>query len=260
MQAIRRWAGSATGRTLAFAAVITAAAALVMAGCGDLEATDPPSSASDAASTQIPETPTATTDVTPPDPAPALPPAPVPAMFSGTGQKVINFEVRSATPLVVKGTHSGSSNFIVEAIPRSTGGYGEGLFNEIGSYSGQTVWVEPTVGKHRLKVDADGPWTLTFTRPETMKGVALLPGAVKGTGATAVIVRSTKEFNAVVKGQHQGDSNFIVELVGTGDTSGREGLFNEIGAFGGETVVDIPEGRMLLSVQANGPWTLAFSE
>src|SRR5690606_22463831 len=89
---------------------------------------------------------------------------------------------------------------------------------------------------------------------------ALLPGAVTGTGATAVIVRSTKEFNAVVKGQHRGDSNFIVELVGTGDTSGREGLFNEIGAFGGETVVDIPEGRMLLSVQANGPWTLAVSE
>lgn len=205
---------------------------------------------------QTADTDTASDETAATEPGPSTPPAP--ASFSGTGKKVLDFEVRSDGPVVVRGTHSGQSNFIVHTISRDGAGE-EGLFNEIGRWTGQAVWEDAAAGRYRLEVDADGPWTITFTQPDTMRGVALLPGAVKGTGATAVIVRSKDAFNAVVTGTHRGQSNFIVDLIGTGDTTGSVNLFNEIGTFNGETAEDLPEGRLLLYVRADGPWTLDFT-
>jgi hypothetical protein len=40
---------------------------------------------------------------------------------------------------------------------------------------------------------------------------------------------------------------------------GEESLFNEIGAFSGETTTDIPAGPYMVSVQADGSWSLRFA-
>jgi hypothetical protein len=61
-----------------------------------------------------------------------------------------------------------------------------------------------------------------------------------------------------VTGRNGGTSNFIVDLVGYGDrVSGDQNVFNEIGPFHGQTIVDqMPVGDYLPVVQAEGPWTL----
>ena len=57
---------------------------------------------------------------------------------------------------------------------------------------------------------------------------------------------------------HQGDANFIVDLL---DENGASmvpmGLVNEIGPFDGSRAMTVPDdGTYLFSVQANGPWTI----
>ena len=63
----------------------------------------------------------------------------------------------------------------------------------------------------------------------------------------------------VIKGTHSGESNFIVSLIGYGRLRGDDTLFNEIGAFSGETLLrDMRKGAYLLAVRANGAWTIRF--
>jgi hypothetical protein len=64
----------------------------------------------------------------------------------------------------------------------------------------------------------------------------------------------------VVTGVHRGRSNFIVHLIGYGNLSGTEYVFNEIGRYRGQTLLDsMPRGSYLVWVQADGAWTLRFT-
>jgi len=57
-----------------------------------------------------------------------------------------------------QGSHDGSSNFIVEAVPLDPDTFGSIVFNEIGSFEGSTtVRID---GIAYLNVQADGDWTL----------------------------------------------------------------------------------------------------
>ena len=63
----------------------------------------------------------------------------------------------------------------------------------------------------------------------------------------------------IVTGIHRGQSNFIVHLVGL-SFSGEEFLFNEIGNYRGQTLIDdMPRGNYLLAVQADGLWSIRFT-
>jgi hypothetical protein len=66
----------------------------------------------------------------------------------------------------------------------------------------------------------------------------------------------------VVKATHNGQANFIVDVVGYGDLNGYVNLFNEIGHVKGEVLADeeLPAGDYLVWVQADGSWTLKFSK
>lgn len=57
---------------------------------------------------------------------------------------------------------------------------------------------------------------------------------------------------------HQGESNFIVELLDEeGNEVGMFSLVNEIGPYDGSQAVQIPEdGTYLLNVDADGAWTI----
>ena len=210
--------------------------------------------------TSDPATTKATPVTPPPPPRPAAPAAPAPSLLTGTGQRVIPFTVRSEGPLVVTGVHHGSANFIVDALSAgSETDLGGAMFNEIGSYSGQYVWVPDHTGKYRMKVMADGPWTLRMVKPETMKVAAVLPGKLSGKGSQALVVRTNGELNAIVAATHSGQSNFIVNVVGFGETEGDYPLYNEIGRFSGETTADFPGGKAIVAVTADGAWTLRFT-
>jgi hypothetical protein len=172
---------------------------------------------------------------------------------------VKSLRLRTDGPLVVSGGHQGQANFIVDLVSRSGGG-SENLYNEIGNFNGETLVEETATGHYRVRVEADGAWTLRFRQPVPSDSAKRLPGTVRGDGAQVVPVRSSEDLQPVIRATHRGEANFIVDLVGYGEeTSGSENLFNEIGNFKGETLLDdLPAGDYLLHVQADGHWTLRF--
>ncbi|MGI8479175.1 MAG: hypothetical protein ACR2M2_04870 [Gaiellaceae bacterium] len=212
----------------------------------------------DTAPTTTEEAPDETTTEEAPT-APPEPTGPPPVVIRGSGSRVVNVRLAADSPLVVTGTHRGSSNFIVDLVGR--GGGGEFfLFNEIGTFSGQMAVEEATRGRYRASVQADGTWVIRFEQPEPPENAKRIPGTIKGTGAKVVPVRSTEDLQPVVTGRHRGQSNFIVDLVGYGDLEGSLFIFNEIGVFQGETLADeMPAGDYLLYVQADGPWTIKIA-
>jgi hypothetical protein len=184
--------------------------------------------------------------------------APKPIDISGSGSKVVVLRIARAQPLVVSAQASGSSNFVVKIV--HSGG-SELLVNEIGAYVGQSMWPDATSGKVRVVVDAEGAWKLRFTQPVPSNQATRIPRTLKGVGPRVVSIRTLSKVQPTVKASNNGDSNFVVYLVGYGTTSGQALIFNEIGPFHGETVTDdeIPAGGYLLWVDAVGPWTITFA-
>jgi hypothetical protein len=208
------------------------------------------------------EQPTAEAEA-PVDEEPAAPPAPKSRpvrVLTGTGSEVRSLRLAADSPLVVTGTHQGQANFIVDLVGRGDTSGSENLFNEIGSYDGQTAVAEAASGQYRVQVDADGPWTLRFAQPLPTSEAKRLPGTLRGNGAKVRRVRTTEDLQPVIEGTHRGEANFIVDVIGYGDTTGSENLFNEIGNYDGETLLeDLPQGSYLIHVQADGPWTIKFT-
>jgi hypothetical protein len=63
-----------------------------------------------------------------------------------------------------------------------------------------------------------------------------------------------------VHAAHRGQANFIVTPIGYGDLSGEQLVFNEIGAFKGNNLInEMPKGDYLLHVDPDGPWILRFT-
>jgi hypothetical protein len=215
---------------------------------------------------RTPEPTPAQADTPTPEPTPTAPVAPPVRLLRGTGAQVKTLTLSGEGPLVVSARHTGGENFIVHLVGRgAASGINEGLFNEIGTYKGQALVEEVTAGRYRVTVRADGPWTLRFAQPVPGDSAVTLPGTLRGTGAKVLPVAvSTDDFLPVVTATHRGEENFIVHLVGYGDeTSGWwQGLFNEIGGYKGETLVEepMPAGGYLVAVQADGPWTLKFRD
>lgn len=200
---------------------------------------------------------------TPPDraggAAAAAPSAPKPIIVEGSGAQVKTIRLKADAPLVVEAEHTGSSNFAVQLVGQ---GLDDLLFNEIGSVSASVVVAEAVKGKYRLDVDADGQWRLRLTQPSPKAGAKVLPGVVEGSGSTVIPVRLDQTMQPVVRAKHQGESNFVVSLIGYGGlVEGEELLFNEIGNYSGETLTysELPAGDYLLEVYApGGTWTLRF--
>jgi len=82
----------------------------------------------------------------------------LPVSFSGSGPDVVGPVQFSGTG-VATGEHDGESNFQVQIYPM-TGSFGELVFNEIGSFSGETAFSFNNVGW--IDVNADGSWSVEF--------------------------------------------------------------------------------------------------
>jgi hypothetical protein len=177
--------------------------------------------------------------------------------ISGRGARVVTIRLVRNSPLVVTGSHNGQSNFIVRLVGAGTS---ETLFNEIGAYSGQTAVADIHSGRFRVAVQADGVWTLGFAQPTPPRAAKPIPGTITGRGARVIAVRATRHLQPVVTATHRGQSNFIVQMIGYGTTIGQATLFNEIGNYHGQTLMDdLPRGSYLLYVQADGAWSIRFT-
>jgi hypothetical protein len=85
----------------------------------------------------------------------------MPTKLSGTGTFITAaFPLPAKTPRVVSGTYQGSSNFIVKLINANTGEYEDGLFNEIGNYTGEAQVSAYEEGYYLFEIDAKGSWTI----------------------------------------------------------------------------------------------------
>jgi hypothetical protein len=174
----------------------------------------------------------------------------------GTGKRVVSVNIARRDPIVVTGVHTGSRNFIVSMVKGSAKAY---VFNEIGRYNGQALVHEGAPGRWRVVVDADGAWTLKFA--QGLAPARTLPTLLTGTGSRVVAVRVARDLQPVVTGSHRGQRNFLVGVTGYGTDDGyRDFVFNEIGRFRGETLIDdLPAGRYYVDVNADGAWTVRFS-
>lgn len=80
----------------------------------------------------------------------------LPVSYSGNGQSVVG-PVRFDGTGVARGTHDGESNFQVTIYPM-TGSFGELVFNEIGTFEGETTYSVNGIGW--IEVVADGNWNI----------------------------------------------------------------------------------------------------
>jgi hypothetical protein len=188
-----------------------------------------------------------------PEPSPEPPPVPEPLPteeYSGSGAQVVTLGARD--PRVVTIDHTGAGNFAVWAVD-DQGQDLDLLVNEIGSYSG----VHPLNfldGEEAaaLRIEADGQWRVSsapLTSAPSWDGT----GTYTAESSAVVLVEGVASGLTPVTLTHQGGSNFAVWAYG----DSRDLLVNEIGPYSGETL--LPTGTLVLTVEADGPWSIAES-
>src|SRR5205823_2605974 len=154
------------------------------------------------------------------------------------------------SPLVATARHAGTGAFSVQLEPAG-GAAGTTLFQRVGHYFGQTLLAQPQPGRYRVRVEANGPWSLRLEQPQPMATARPIPGRFTGTGSRVIPTQAANAVRAEITGQHQGRFAFRVTLVGYGTTAGTLSLFDRSGRFQGQTVTEIPAGPYLLAVQAD---------
>ncbi|MEV0312666.1 hypothetical protein [Nonomuraea fuscirosea] len=171
------------------------------------------------------------------------------ATYRGEGDDVVRIPV-TAGPAIVKGTHSGESNFIVWAV--AGGKQVDLVANEVGEYKGVRAFNTVFPRKVRaLEVTADGAWTL-----QVLPITKARYWAIKAKGAGPDVIRLTAPLRAArrITLRHQGESNFIVWAL---DNRGRvtKLLANRVGDYRGRVL--LPAGTRYATVEADGVWSIA---
>jgi hypothetical protein len=184
-------------------------------------------------------------------------PAPKPIALSRSGPEATRpFQLQSGLT-VIRMEHQGNANFIVDLLDQNGNSVAPmGVANVIGAFQGSTPVQITRGGQHLLDVQAGGQWQITVEQPRAAS-------APKTTSFSGNSQQATELFELSgglhrVQMTHQGDGNFIVDLL---DENGASvvlmGLANEIGPFEGSRAMQVPDdGIYLFSVQANGPWTI----
>lgn len=169
--------------------------------------------------------------------------------YSGSGSDVITLDDPGENVYYATVTHKGSSNFALWTVDE--GGQDIDLaVNTIGSYSGD-VPINFSGSPAALRVEADGDWTITFHQ------LAEAPrwdgtDAFEAKGDSIVIVDGVADGLTSVDLTHSGESNFAVWAWGEDYP---DLIVNEIGSYEGTTL--LPDGTMVLQVQADGTWSIA---
>jgi hypothetical protein len=178
--------------------------------------------------------------------------------FSGHGQEATSPFHLDEGLVIVRLSHTGSSNFIVHLLD-SHGDTVEWLVNEIGQFDGSTAFGTETAGNYVLDIAADGSWTVDIEAPRPTSAPSA-PQTFSGSGPAATPFFYLEDTLTTFEMTHNGDSNFIVHLLDSdGDTVAW--LVNEIGSFDGSTATGLPaSGIYLLDVEADGNWTVRVEQ
>jgi hypothetical protein len=192
-------------------------------------------------------------------PAPADVAAPVPGprtgepvTYDGSGDRVVRItRPVDSGPVVAHIVGRGAGNLAVWSLDAGLED-DKLLVNAIGAYDGRALLDERGTVTERLRVESDGPWTITLHPPG---GAPWLTGPVRGDGPEVLRWTGPRKVLAMT---HHGASNFIVRVYAEAPEPGGDhhlaSLANAIGAYDGESV--IPAGPCLVEVEADGVWTL----
>jgi hypothetical protein len=181
---------------------------------------------------------------------------PAPITLSGSGPAATRLFRLEAGLTVIRMTHQGTSNFIVDFLDTNGNSVAFGsVANVIDPFQGSTPVQIPRGADYLLDVQADGPWQIVVEQPRAASAPQTRSFSGDSQQATQLFALSAGLHR--VHMTHQGDSNFIVDLLDENGESVTLGLANEIGPFDGSRAVQVPvDGIYLFSVQANGPWTI----
>ncbi|MYS81196.1 TerD family protein [Embleya scabrispora] len=186
-----------------------------------------------------------------PELAPAVEEPPVPAaVYDGRGDKVLSItRPVEAGPFLVELDARGSDNFVVWTLDADLE-TDKLLANAIGAYRGRALVDERGGHTSRLKIEADGEWTVRLLAPEAAR---TLTDRLTGNGPETVRWTGPRTVLAMT---HAGVSNFIVGTFAEhgGDEAYLGTLANTIGDYEGESI--LPKGPCLIELEADGDWSL----
>lgn len=177
------------------------------------------------------------------------------ASFDGSGQTVTDtFDAVRFTTFVYE--YDGPSGFQIELVDAETEETETGVLEEDGPVSG-AVGIGLPNGRYALDIDADGDWQIEAGEPAAPEdGRNRPPATIEGDGSNVfgkVIVSDA----VTVRGQHTGESDFVVNAWDEANTEGtpNERLFAEVGEFEGETTLD-SSGLYYITVEADGAYQI----
>jgi hypothetical protein len=211
-------------------------------------------------------TPLATARATPPaipsptDLASAAPTAPFnPIKLRGTGSKVAEFTLPHYNSAIATITNKGSSHFVVSTRDQA-GDLLQTLVNQDGNFTG-TVLLDIDgwdVAAERFAVAfdivSDGAWTIGITPTRTARQWNPTT-KLSGRGDDVMLVRPPSSGQTALWITHDGKASFYVTAHPM-DTSYHRVVLAH-GHY--EAAVDLPDGTVILTVEADGAWTITPS-
>lgn len=190
-----------------------------------------------------------------PPPKPEPEPEPEPIALSGEASQATDFFELEEGLAVFDFSHQGQINFIATLLDEQGTEVGYALGNEIGTVESSSALRIQQAGRYVLDVDADGPWSATVTQSRPADAPERTSFSGDNNAATPLFF--TDGGLKRVTATHQGQANFIVNML---DAEGREtayAMVNEIGSGEFSTTVTVPQdGLYLFTVEAEGPWTI----
>jgi hypothetical protein len=165
---------------------------------------------------------------------------------SGDGDAVIELPAGAAAGLI-RANYTGTENFSIIGLNEDDEPTDDLLVNSIGGYRGITAYgllEDPNGAAVSLKVTATGPWTIE------VGPMSYAPGPPSGDTGDDVYLYAGEPVDIALT--HDGSENFVVTEYS--DEEGMSLLANDIGAY--EGTVPIGQGPLVLTVKADGYWTL----
>lgn len=179
---------------------------------------------------------------------------PVVIELDGVGQQVTSrFRLAKGLAIFIS-NHIGKRNFSVQVLD-SAGEYVKLVANTVGNYSGVTAFPIERDGDYVANVSADGGWGISILQPRVTSAPGL-PQQFAGKGDSV-----SEFFQAdglhTFRMKHDGTRNFSV-LAYDSEGAYVNLLANTVGRFDGSKGLKLDGRVYLLTIGADGPWSIGI--
>lgn len=181
---------------------------------------------------------------------------PDPQEFEGDGSDVVEGVEIEGGLTIVQASYDGPEmgNFIVELVPEESE-FSQLFQNVLEPYEGVRAAVVDA-DTYLLDVEAEGPWEIAIYQPRPDSGEDV-PSELEGENDR---VYGPFEFEGthIAAGSHEGEGNFIVEVLPMEEMMFSELVFNEIGQIETNETTFQFDALGWVAVQADGAWEIGI--